>query len=506
VPYLYRVLRLLLFLCVFSSASCLAAPCHFSYDAACSQAYQHLLAMRFAEAHTALAVATRTDPQNLIPTYLADYEDCIVLLMNCDQQEYDARSAHLDQRLTTIDKGDKQSPWYRFCKAGIYLHWAIISVRFGEQFKAACNFHKSFNLLKENAELFPQWEYNTVFSGLQRAVVGSLPPTYRWLASVMGMRGNIREGYAKLASFVDMHHAGDPIYDEAILYYIYVRYYLLMEQDAAWAYLSNTHFSTTGNLLNAYVKTHIALDHHKTDAALATLSEATAMPASRSYPVFSYQYGIALLDRVDTSCLPSFRQFLATNHSTQYIKDTWQKMAIAYYVSNQQASGNYCLAQVLARGEASIDADRQAQRFAQSGIWPQKELLSARLLSDGGYYDRAYTVLASIDQSLLATPSQKAEYHYRLGRIYEQYISGRKGAIYYKLAMTNYRAAINIGKDLHDQFAARAALQSGRIFEYLQLKSEAIAQYRLCLDMPRHDFQNSIDLQAKAGINRLEGN
>ena len=58
-------------------------------------------------------------------------------------------------------------------------------------------------------------------------------------------------------------------------------------------------------------------------------------------------------------------------------------------------------------------------------------------------------------------------------------------------------------KYLPDYFAARAALQSGFIYEKLHKNPEAIKAYRNALNMPAHDFQASIDQLAKAGINRL---
>jgi hypothetical protein len=45
----------------------------------------------------------------------------------------------------------------------------------------------------------------------------------------------------------------------------------------------------------------------------------------------------------------------------------------------------------------------------------------------------------------------------------------------------------------------------GIIYEHTGQTKEAIDRYNECLDMPSHDFQNSIDNQAKAGLNRIEG-
>jgi hypothetical protein len=43
----------------------------------------------------------------------------------------------------------------------------------------------------------------------------------------------------------------------------------------------------------------------------------------------------------------------------------------------------------------------------------------------------------------------------------------------------------------------------GFIYEQNNQKTKAINKFRECLSMKGHDFKNSIDQQAKAGLNRL---
>jgi len=44
----------------------------------------------------------------------------------------------------------------------------------------------------------------------------------------------------------------------------------------------------------------------------------------------------------------------------------------------------------------------------------------------------------------------------------------------------------------------------GFVYEHEGKMNDAISKYQECLNMHNHDFQSSIDQQAKAGINRLE--
>jgi hypothetical protein len=59
------------------------------------------------------------------------------------------------------------------------------------------------------------------------------------------------------------------------------------------------------------------------------------------------------------------------------------------------------------------------------------------------------------------------------------------------------------GADRKEQFAARACLQLGLLYEKQGKRDIALQYFNQCLTMRDHDFQQSIDQQAKAGINRL---
>ena len=470
----------------------------YDYNDNCSKAYQDYMSLHLQEARSLMISEMKADPYNLMATYISDYEDYIVLLLNCDHLDYEQRSGHLDDRLELLDKGDQSSPWFRFCKAGIYLHWAIVNLRFGNQYNAATYFHKSFSLLKDNERLFPAFEYNKVFAGLQEAVVGSLPGNYKWLASIFGMRGNMKKGTGKLADFINTHTNKQPLYAETVLYYSYTRFYLLQEQKEVWNFLNSPQFPTQNNILNTFAKVNIALDYRKSDEAIEALRSAAAEANYDKYPVLDYQMGMALLTKLDTSCITYFQRYLKNNRSDIFIKDAWQKMAFANYVSNNKAQAEWCMKQVLTQGDARSDADKQAKRFAENRVWPSVQILRARLLIEGGYYNDALTILRGMDPAQLTQPTDKLEYFFRLGKAYQE--SGDNNN-----ALKNYQLTINAGKERHEQFAARAALQMGMIYEHSGNKEQAINHYKQSLDMPPHDFQNSIDQQAKAGISRLEG-
>src|SRR5690606_34455114 len=153
-------------------------------------------------------------------------DDCLKLLFNGNMADYEQLKHHQNQRLNLMDRGDEASPWHRLCQAGIYMHWALVHLRFNENLKAATNFRKSYLLLKENNRLFPNFAYNDVCSGIEEATVGALPENYKWIASIFGLKGGVQSGVQKVKKFIATHKKSDAFYTEALIYYAYLSYYV----------------------------------------------------------------------------------------------------------------------------------------------------------------------------------------------------------------------------------------------------------------------------------------
>ena len=479
-------------------ATASAQAYHFTYTPRCQQAYAAYLSLRPAAGDALLKQELIADPYNLLATYIGDYGDFLTLLFNGDPKELRQRQDHKDLRLDLIDRAPDTEPWKDLAKAGIQMHWALIQIRFGEQLKAALAFRKSFALSRDNAKRFPKFAPNAVFLGTQEAVAGTIPEDYNWLTSIFGLSGSVRSGEARLAGYIKSQTPAQPLYEEANIFLQYIRFYLSYKQAEVWSTVSSeTNFPAKGNLLRLFVRANIALNYRKADAALAALHTAQSLAGSNAYPAFSYETGNALLFKLDASCTAYFEQYAAANRGKTFTKDALQKAALAYYLQGKPAQAADALRRARSSGNTLTDADRGAQRFAEEGVWPDAVLLQTRLLIDGGFSPAAMVKLRAIDARRLSDISFALEYYFRLGRAQDE--TGDAGQ-----AVQSYQRAINAGKDRKEQFAARSALQMALIYERLGQRKEALDYFRICLAMRHHDFQSTIDQQAKAGLNRLQ--
>jgi len=492
----YKRWWLLLFLLPCCNRSIGRTTYTYQYNSECAKAYEQYMSLHISEADAILRQSIIRNPYNLMNTYLADYDDYLSLLLNGDKKDYEQRSAHMDERLDLLANGDEHSPWYKLCKAGIYLHWAMIHMRFGENMKAAFQLRRSYVLLKENQEQFPGFQYNIFFYGLERTVIGTVPDDYKWLASIFGLKGNVREGIEKIDVFINTHSSDDLFQREAVAIDCFLKFYLLYKQEDVWKYLSSAQFPTQNNLINTFVKGNMAVNYRKADIAIQTFKEGSAINDFNKFPLFEYQFGCAYFFKMDAACIDHFKVFLNKYQGKLYVKDTWYKMALFYYIEGNMQQANYCREQITKRGNTIMDADRTAGRFGEHDRWPNINLLRAHLLIDGGYYKQAYDILNAVNEQSLQSISDKLEYNFRMGRVCDEL--GEK-----ERALSLYQKTLNMGRNERDYFAARSALQMAFIYEKAGDNKNALAKYNECLGIHHHDFQSAIDQQAKAGVNRL---
>ncbi len=473
---------------------------YFDFNNRCKQAYQAMVSLRIAEGNALLREELKDNPNNLIPVLLANYDDCLTLLFNGDPAEYAKRKANLSKRLDLIEQGDEQSPWYKYSIGALYFQWAAVRIRFSEYWSAGMDFRKSFGQLKDNRKKFPEFRNNQVLLGLEEAIVGTIPDSYKWITSMLGMKGDVRKGTAQIVDFLGRRDGSAALMrEEAIFYYCYLKFSLLSDHKAVWKYLDESVLDFKNNHLFVFMKANFALNDNKASLAEQVLHNRTQNSDYLEAPVLNYQMGVALLQKLDDDCLDYFQKFQNRYKGKLFVKDALQKMSYFYLSKGDLPQALVYKNKIIKTGSAQIDADKQAQRYAEHTIMPNPFLLKARLLCDGGYYTQALAELKGSKAADFPDTGDQLEFNYRYARIYT--LMGQPAR-----AIPFYEITIRYGSNRQEHFAARSALEMGQIYEQQGQNDKAIACYRKCIAMKNHDYKSSLDQKAKAGIDRLGGN
>jgi tetratricopeptide (TPR) repeat protein len=395
-----------------------------------------------------------------------------------------------------MKKGDPASPFYLYTRSVIYFQWAAVEIKFGDRWDAAWSFRRSFISGKENLEKFPGFQAARMLQGSMQVAAGTIPPGYQWLSNLLSIRGSIEAGMQNLEN---MLNSSDPdaliFHDEAAFYYCYLKFYILNQREQVFRYIHQQNWDTRNNHLFAYLVANLSLNNQNASVTEEIIKHLNRDPGYLDMPLWDMQMGYAKADRLDRESIIYLERYLNRFKGNFYVKDVLQKISWIYYLQHEAEKAKTARARILVSGNTDTDADKQAQKEAEFGRWPNEVLLRARLLDDGGYYAQALLVLAGKQIESFPDPADRLEFCYRTGRIYDAL--GRQTE-----AIAAYQEALRLGENRREYYGTRAALQLGYIYENRGDKKTAIIYFKKVLSMRSHDYKNALDQKAKAGIER----
>lgn len=438
-------------------------------------------------------------PDNLVPALLENYIDFFVLFFNEDPVEYEKRLPSRDKRLALFDQGPADSPFFLYSKAVVHFQWAAIKVKFGSRWDAGWEFRRSYLQAKENLASFPSFSPNKLYHGAMQVTVGTIPDGYKWLSNLLGMKGNIREGMKRVEQFVNGKDDWEQLFhDESIFYYCYLQFYIQNNKEGVARFIKDQKLDVVNNHLFAYLASNLALNNQDSERAEEILAKRNRSSDYMFTPIWDLEMGYVRLHQLKPDAAIHFDRFLQKFKGKFYVKDVLQKLSWHYYLAGDQNKANWYRNEVVKRGNTETEADKQAQKEAKTSKWPNKTLLQARLLNDGGYYKEALRLLHGKSAADFQGIEEQLEFSYRVGRLYDDMGSDTE-------AIPFYKEAIRLGEFRKEYFAARAAMQLGMLYEARGDKATATSWYQRCMGMPDHDYKNSLDQRAKAGVERCKG-
>lgn len=470
----------------------------FDFNDACRHAYKSIIQLRLDDGQRLLDLEKSKHPDNLVPYFLENYIDFFTLFFNEDPAEYKKRIGNREKRLELMEDGPESSPFYLYTRAVIHFQWAAVRIKFGHNWDAGWEFRRSFLQVKENLGLFPDFSPNLLYNGAMQVAAGTIPDGYKWLSNLLGIRGSIKNGMARLENFL---HTGDEwaelFNEEAIFYYCYLTFYVQNEKERVFRFIRSQQLDLVNNHLFAYLAANLSLNDQQAESAWRIITGRNKNPGYFITPVWDMELGYARLYHLESDAAVYLERFVNNFKGNFYVKDALQKLSWYYYLQSDQEKAVLYRRKILERGTTYTEADKQAQKEAATAHWPNALLLRARLLNDGGYHREALRLLHGKSAKDFALPEEKLEFAYRAGRIYDDLHTEKE-------AIAFYRDAIALGENRKEYFAARAALQLGFIYEKKGDKATAISWFRKCISMKDHDYKNSLDQRAKAGILRCE--
>jgi tetratricopeptide (TPR) repeat protein len=330
-------------------------------------------------------------------------------------------------------------------------------------------------------------------------MVGTIPDGYKWTVDwLSSMEGSFEQGKGELEEVLAFAKNNDFIYEgEIYAYYAYLLLHLGNDSEEAWRTIQQAKLDPSANPVACFVMANIAMRSDRGDEAIAILLKRPTGPKFHPFHYLDYMLGLAKLQRLDKDADRYLLRYVDNYKGRNFIKDSYQKLAWHSLLNADPAGYAKYMSLCKSRGYTIVGSDKSAMADAKSGEVPALELLRARVLFDGGRFQRAFDTLKDKQPGDYISERNRLEYGYRMGRITHKL--GRTSE-----ALKFYQSAIDKGRDSPYYFACRSALEKGHLLAEQGKVKQAREAYHLCLSLSPSDHKTALHQQAKAGLKRLK--
>ncbi|MEY4538544.1 MAG: hypothetical protein RLZZ306_301, partial [Bacteroidota bacterium] len=447
------------------------------------------------------AILENDKTNNGIKIYLKSYADLIQLLINEEKNFYNQFIDNQESRLAYLENLDKKSPYNRFLQAEIRIHTAFVKLKFGHEVKGSWEIIKAYKLLEANAKEFPEFLPNQKSLGLLHILIGSTPENYQWVATLLGLKGNIKQGLAELQNVIQK----DQMYsNEAQLIEYLVHAFILKFTPKKLVDFQTFIQQNPDNQLFTFFGITTLMKEGKSEVALTIMENRKMDKNHLAFPFLEFLKADIYLQKGQYQmALKLYQNFLIKYKGFNFLKDTYYKLFLCYWLNNEEVKGIQYLAKIKSVGANIVESDKAATKFSENYLnkkpsksIPQKVLMKARLAFDGGYYDKALEFLITYSENSFDQIPDRAEFNYRKGRILQKMNN-------FPQAITYFDRAIILSENQNWSFGASSALQLGYIYQSKNDKAKAKSNFEKAISYKKHEYKNSVDNKAKAALNEM---
>ena len=463
-----------------------------------TSAYELISELRIEEGMNIVRLQEITYPGNLIWPYLHDYGLFLQIFINEDIQRVPDFLNSSALRIDRISVVPETNPLSLMCQAQLQLHQCALRLQHNQYAAAATDMNQAFRLLRKNQKLHPDDYANLRLYASLKIAFGAIPDQYRWLVSmVTSLEGTIDEGINELNKILAHSDTSNNIFHTETVMMTALAEGRLNNKPAVGVALMNKHFGKTpANKLVQYVMANLQNAAGDNDAAIRTLALVAGASSAERLPFLDYMMGKCKLSKGNDDADIYFKNFLLFHKGENFIKGAHQKLAWYNLLKEDRDSYFDHMQLILIKGANSTDEDHQAMIEAETNVTPHPVLLRARLYFDGGYYEKASSMLNDAFYSTLTHRAHRLEYLYRKGRLLHAMKSYAEALHYYSLT-------IRSGEHEPYYFACSAALHCGIIHESLGSEGAAERYYLICLQINPDSYATSLHQKARTGLSRM---
>ncbi len=494
-PMLTKYFSLLLFTLFYAIQT---KAVYFEYTPKLKEIQSHIASLRLKKANAFLAEEQVKQPDNLAVNYLMHYSKFYKVMVQQDKTLLPDFEKYNSEFLLSIQKLSDESPYKRFLKGSAYLQSAFIKGAFNEYLSAAWDFRNAYHEVNANEKKFPNFNGHKKELGALMALIGSFPPQYHWVVNVAGLEGDFQKGLRILEDYLKLGQT-EPMVEQqqAATIYTLILLNFGQDKDKAWLYYKNISNDYKSNLMQCYVRAYTAGKCGENDIALATLKARPIGSDYESITYFNLLMGDYLLHQLDFNAAIWYKKYIAFSTTKGSVKDAYQKLS---WISWMQKDTSKFIIYHDLMAKNTKDAGSELKLLdadLAKGIYPSIDLLEARVLFDGGYYEDSYAKLMKLHVESLHSKYQRVELSYRLARVLQEQKR-------YSDALHHFKKCIDMGVGINTYLIPNSYLQIGLIYEHLNYPTIAKGYYEKVSSFHHVDYESSMNQKAKTNIWRIK--
>ncbi len=484
----------------------LLATLHFSRNAGAQvyqlgpkeeEIYHQILRLQTPQALFLLEQSQKEQPQNLALLHLRHLAEFLQVFVGEQENDYLQLIKNGKQRVQALQRLSGEDPYQRFAMADILLQNALCRLKFGDFLSSFTEVRRAYQLLEENQRKFPTFLKNQRNFYLLQSLLGSLPPNMHWGLSLAGMKADLKGGIQGLESILlSPAHAEEAFYLETLVFYSYVQLHLGNDAEMAWSTLQKTGLKGEASPLLTFVFANVALHSGRNDGAIELLEKRNYPFSHFPLPYLDYMLGTAKMHRLDPDAHLPLLRFVQAFEGNNYLKSAYLYLAWHSLLWAKGAKVPHYALQIEQRGKALVEEDQQALREKEGLASLPVDLLKARLLMNGHYFEQSLSLLQSFQP---LSQEQSLESLYRQARCLEQL-----GKI--DQAVAFYNQVIAEGPYSPRYFACKSALQIAFLHEQRKQFKDAEHYYRKALQIKPKEYRSGMHQKALIGLQRVQNN
>src|SRR4051812_28932141 len=136
------------------------AIANFNFNTRCAEAYKDVFKLRLNDARAIIKDEKQRNPQNGINILLENTADYLDVLMSENRSEYERLKDLESDRIDALEDNDKNSPYYLYSQAEVYLQWGVLKAKFGDYISSFRDLKKARGLIKDNMAKYPDFILN----------------------------------------------------------------------------------------------------------------------------------------------------------------------------------------------------------------------------------------------------------------------------------------------------------------------------------------------------------